>query len=56
MAAAALAYADEFASEEKAEEQAGEHDGHASESRIDAAAAAALSNPCMFQFTAGSLP
>ena len=47
MAAAALTYAEEFASEEKAEEQGGEHDGHDSESRIDAAAAAAVSKPNM---------
>lgn len=38
MAAAALTYADELASVEKAEEQAGEHDGHASGARIEAAA------------------
>ena len=43
MAAAALAYADEFASEEKAEEQAGEHDWHGS-----AAAAAAAKKRDMF--------
>ena len=40
MAAAAPAYADEFASEEKAEEQGDEHDWHGSGARIDAAAAA----------------
>ena len=45
MAAAALTYADEFASVEKAEEQAGEHDGQASGARIEAAAAAAVSKP-----------
>ena len=47
MAAAALAYAEEFASVEKAEEQAGEHDWHGSGARIDAAAAAAVSKPNM---------
>ena len=45
MAAAALAYADEFASVEKAEEQGGEHDGHASGARIEAAASIFLFTP-----------